>query len=153
MGSRRALILTALMIACSVFLMALPTPSGLSPAGQRVLAVAVLAIGLWCAETVPAGVTGLVIVAALVLSGGVPGLREALSGFAEPVAYFLIGVLTLGLAVSRSGWRGFSWDAVTAGRGPSICSCCWAFPCSPWSSLRPPPARAFWSMSMNRLWT
>jgi solute carrier family 13 (sodium-dependent dicarboxylate transporter), member 2/3/5 len=103
MGSQRALIITALMIGFSIFLMALPTPAGLSPAGQRVLAVAGLAIGLWCAEPVPAGVTGIVIVAALVLSGGVPGLREALAGFAEPVAYFLIGVLTLGLAVLRSG--------------------------------------------------
>jgi solute carrier family 13 (sodium-dependent dicarboxylate transporter), member 2/3/5 len=103
MGSRRALIVTALMVGFSIFLMALPTPAGLSPAGQRVLAVAVLAIGLWCGEPVPAGVTGIVIVAALVLSGGVPGLREALAGFADPVAYFLIGVLTLGLAVLRSG--------------------------------------------------
>ncbi len=99
----RALIITALMVVFSAFLMLLPPPSGLSPAGQRVLAVAVLAIGLWCTDTVPAGVTGIIIVAVLVLSGAVPGLREALAGFAEPVAYFLIGVLTLGLAVQRSG--------------------------------------------------
>jgi len=39
----------------------------------------------------------------LVLSGGVPGFREALAGFAEPVTYFLMAVLTLGLAVLRSG--------------------------------------------------
>jgi anion transporter len=52
---------------------------------------------------VPSGVTALVVIVALVLSGAVPGFREALSGFAEPVAYFLIGVLTIGLAVSRSG--------------------------------------------------
>ena len=43
------------------------------------------------------------LVVALVLSGGVPGFPEALVGFADPVAYFLIGVLTIGLAVSRSG--------------------------------------------------
>jgi len=30
-------------------------------------------------------------------------LGAALSGFSEPIAYFLVGVLTLGLAVSRSG--------------------------------------------------
>ncbi len=62
-----------------------------------------LAIGLWCTEALPAGVTSLVLIVALVLSGAVPGFREALSGFADPVAYFLIGVLTIGLAVSRSG--------------------------------------------------
>ena len=51
----------------------------------------------------PAGVTSLVLVVALVLSGAVPGFTEALAGFSDPVAYFLIGVLTIGLAVSRSG--------------------------------------------------
>ena len=65
--------------------------------------MAVLAIGLWCTDVIPAAVTGLLVVIALTLSGGVPGLGEALVGFAEPVAYFLIGVLTLGLAVSHSG--------------------------------------------------
>jgi di/tricarboxylate transporter len=33
----------------------------------------------------------------------VPGFKEALTGFSDPVAFFLIGVLTIGLAVSRSG--------------------------------------------------
>jgi anion transporter len=48
-------------------------------------------------------VTGVVVVIALVLLRAVPGMREALVGFADPVAYFLIGVLTIGLAVSQSG--------------------------------------------------
>ncbi len=103
MEIRRSIIITALLVGLCVFLMAIPSPSGLSPAGQRVLATAALAIGLWCTETLPAGVTGIIVVASLVLSGGVPNFREALVGFADPVAYFLIGVLTLGLAVSRSG--------------------------------------------------
>jgi anion transporter len=68
-----------------------------------VLAIAVLAIILWCSDAIPAAVTGLILVLGLVLTGGVPGFREALSGFAEPVAYFLVGVLTIGLAVQRSG--------------------------------------------------
>jgi anion transporter len=62
-----------------------------------------MAIGLWCTDVIPAAVTGLLVVIALTLSGGVPGLQEALVGFAEPVAYFLIGVLAIGLAVSQSG--------------------------------------------------
>ena len=102
-GKRRALILTGLIVGLCAAFIAMPTPAGLSPAGQRVLAVAMLAIGLWCTEIIPSGVTAIVLVAALTLSGGVPGLRQALEGFAEPVAYFLIGVLTLGLAVLRSG--------------------------------------------------
>jgi sodium-dependent dicarboxylate transporter 2/3/5 len=81
----------------------MPTPEGLSLAGQRVLAVAAVAIGLWSSDLLPAGLTGLLVVVLLVLLGGVPTLREALWGFAHPVAYFLIGVLTIGLAVLRSG--------------------------------------------------
>jgi len=63
----------------------------------------VLAIVLWCTEALPAAVTGLILIVGLVVSGGVPGFREALVGFAEPVTYFVMGVLTIGLAVSRSG--------------------------------------------------
>ena len=99
----QALLITIFLVGLSVALMAAPLPAGLPPAGQRVLAVAVLAIGLWCTDVIPSAVTGLLVVIVLTLSGGVPGLGEALVGFAEPVAYFLIGVLTLGLAVSHSG--------------------------------------------------
>ena len=91
------------LIALCIVLIVVPSPAGLPEAGKRVIAVAVLAIGLWCTEALPAGVTSLVLVVALVLSGAVPGFAEALAGFADPVAYFLIGVLTIGLAVSHSG--------------------------------------------------
>src|SRR5262249_24474141 len=63
----------------------------------------VLAIGAWSTGVLPAGVTGILAIVALPLSGAVPSLAVALSGFAEPVAYFLVGVLTIGLAVSKSG--------------------------------------------------
>jgi sodium-dependent dicarboxylate transporter 2/3/5 len=65
--------------------------------------VVVLAIGLWSTDAMAPGVTALLVIAALALSGGSPSLGAALSGFSEPIAYFLVGVLTLGLAVSRSG--------------------------------------------------
>jgi sodium-dependent dicarboxylate transporter 2/3/5 len=87
---------------CGV-LLAAPTPAGLPLSGQRVLAVTALAVGLWGSEALPAGVTSIVVVVALVLLGAVPGVSQALVGFADPVAYFLIGVLTIGLAVQRSG--------------------------------------------------
>jgi anion transporter len=92
----------AVIVPCAAVL-ALPAPPGLPREGQRVLAVAALAVGLWGTEALPAGVTSVVVVIALVILGAVPGMREALVGFADPVAYFLIGVLTIGLAVSQSG--------------------------------------------------
>jgi anion transporter len=102
-GERRAILTTVILIVLCVALMAVPTPSGLSREGHRTLAVVALAIGLWCTEAVPMGVTGMLVIMALVLSGGVADFREALVGFAQPVVYFLIGVLTIGLAVSKSG--------------------------------------------------
>ena len=87
---------------CAALILA-PSPAGLPEPDKRVLAVAVLAIVLWCTEALPAAVTGLILIVGLVVSGGVPGFRESLVGFAEPVTYFVMGVLTIGLAVSRSG--------------------------------------------------
>jgi anion transporter len=87
----------------SLAVLAAPTPAGLSLEGQRVLAVIVLAIGLWGFESLPPGVTSVVALMALVFTRAVAGIREALMGFADPIAYFLIGVLTMGVAVARSG--------------------------------------------------
>lgn len=84
-------------------MLAAPTPAGLSLEGQRVLAVIVLAIGLWGFEALPPGVTSMVALIALVFTHAVAGIREALVGFADPIAYFLIGVLTMGVAVAKSG--------------------------------------------------
>ncbi|HZP38433.1 MAG TPA: SLC13 family permease [Methylomirabilota bacterium] len=83
--------------------LAAPTPAGLTLEGQRVLAVVVLAIGLWGLETFPPGVTSMVVIVALVATRAVAGVREGLAGFADPVAFFLVGVLTMGAAVARSG--------------------------------------------------
>jgi solute carrier family 13 (sodium-dependent dicarboxylate transporter), member 2/3/5 len=90
------------LVGCLAVLAA-PTPAGLTPEGQRVLAVIVLAIGLWGLEAVPSGVTAIVAIVALVGTGAVAGIREGLAGFADPIAFFLVGVLTMGAAVARSG--------------------------------------------------
>ena len=95
--------MAAAAVALCAALIVAPSPAGLPEPGKRVLAVAVLAIVLWCTEALPAAVTGLILIVGLVVSGGVPGFRESLVGFAEPVTYFVMGVLTIGLAVSRSG--------------------------------------------------
>jgi di/tricarboxylate transporter len=80
---RQAVLSTAILVVLCVTLMAVPTPTGLSREGHRVLAVVGLAIGLWCTEVLPAGVTGVVVVVALVLSGGVRGFPESMVG--EPL--------------------------------------------------------------------
>ena len=86
-----------------VALMLLPTPAGLTPQGQAALAVMGLAVILWATEALHIAVTGIVGIVLLILVGGVSDVGAALYGFSQPVAYFLIGILTLGMAVHRSG--------------------------------------------------
>ena len=78
-------------------------PEGLSEEGQRALAVMALAVGLWATGALPLAVTGIAAVVLLTLVGAVPGIEAALYGFSQPVPYFLIGILTLGLGVQQSG--------------------------------------------------
>ena len=80
-----------------------PLLAGLPLAGQRALIVTLITILLWTGEILEPGVTALVGVTLLALSGATTNLRGALQGFANPVPFFLIGVLTMGVAVVRSG--------------------------------------------------
>ena len=101
-GTGALVVCAVLALVCGT-IMVLPPAPGLSPEGQRVLSIAIFAIGLWSTEVLPMGVTGMLVVIALVVFRCVPTFREALYGFSQPVAYFLIGVLTIGLAVQKSG--------------------------------------------------
>ena len=90
------------LLAFAVVLFA-PTPEGLSGEGQRALAVMALAVGFWATGALPLAVTGIAGVILLSLLRATPDLEAALYGFSQPVPYFLIGVLTLGLGVQQSG--------------------------------------------------
>ncbi len=90
------------LLAFAVVLLA-ATPDGLSTEGQRALAVMALAVGLWATGALPLAVTGIAAVILLTLVGAVPDITAALYGFSQPVPYFLIGILTLGLGVQQSG--------------------------------------------------
>ncbi len=98
-----AFFICAVLAVCFGILMAIPPPPGLSKAGLKVLGIALLAIGFWGTEFLPPGVTGMIVILLLGISGSVSGLREALFGFSQPVVYFVMGVLTIGIAVSKSG--------------------------------------------------
>src|SRR5215470_12565556 len=96
----------ALLIPLAGLVLALflpPLLAGLPLAGQRALIVTLITIILWTGEMLAPGVTALLSVALLALSGATTSLRDALRGFANPVPFFLISVLTMGVAVVRSG--------------------------------------------------
>jgi anion transporter len=100
---RRALALAVPLVGLVVALFLPPVLAGLPLAGQRALIVTLITILLWTGEILEPGVAALVGVTLLALSGATGTVREALQGFANPVPFFLIGVLTMGLAVVRSG--------------------------------------------------
>ncbi|MBW1962437.1 MAG: anion permease [Deltaproteobacteria bacterium] len=101
-GKANISICTAAVVICLIFVVLSPL-KGLPPAGQKVLGIALVAIAFWSTEMLPIAVTGMMVVILLAVSGSVSGLKEALFGFAQPVVYFLIGVLTIGSAVLKSG--------------------------------------------------
>ena len=90
-------------LAVFVAIVLAPSPNGLSDEGQRALAVMAFAVVLWITDALPVAITGLAGVVLLVLVKAVPDVNGALYGFSQPVVYFLVGILTMGLAVQRSG--------------------------------------------------
>ncbi len=78
-------------------------PQGLSRSGYHTLLVAGIAVILWITDFLPAGVISIGIIILLIISGAVSEVRQAFYGFSSPVAYFLVGVLTIGFAVAKSG--------------------------------------------------
>src|SRR5438876_281895 len=103
-GTRRktkALVVPLAGLGAALFLP--PLLAGLPVAGQRALIVTLITILLWTGEILAPGVAALLSVSLLALSGATGSLRDALQGFANPVPFFLIGVLTMGVAVVRSG--------------------------------------------------
>jgi solute carrier family 13 (sodium-dependent dicarboxylate transporter), member 2/3/5 len=97
----KALLVPLVGLAAALFLP--PLLAGLPLAGQRALIVTLITILLWTGEILAPGVAALLSVTLLALSGATASLRDALQGFANPVPFFLIGVLTMGVAVVRSG--------------------------------------------------
>src|SRR5262245_2300303 len=98
---RRGLI--ALVAAFLVTVLLPQLAAGLPLRGQRALAVTLFTIVLWTTRALDAGATSLLGVALLALTGAAGGLRPALAGFANPVPFFLMGVLAMGAAVAKSG--------------------------------------------------
>ena len=93
----------ALAVAVFGVIIIAPTPSGLTDEGHRALAIMGFAVVLWASEAIPIALTGLISMLLLVLLNVVPDVGVALHGFSQPVAYFIIGILTLGMAVRQSG--------------------------------------------------
>src|ERR1051326_392832 len=80
-----------------------PAFADLTARGQRAIVVTVVVVLVWTTAALESGTTALLAIVLLALTGAAPTLRDALAGFVNPVPYFLVGVLAMGLAVAKSG--------------------------------------------------
>ena len=71
----KSVIKLAVPLAVFAGLLMMPTPEGLTPQGQRALAVMALAVLLWATEAIPIAVAGIGGIVLLVLTGAVPDIE------------------------------------------------------------------------------
>ena len=119
-ATRRALLPVGLAaLGASVFLP--PLFAELSLRGQRSIIVTVAVVVLWTTAVLDSGTTALLAIALLALTGAAVSMRDALQGFLNPVPYFVVAVLAMGLAVARSGLaERIARRILTHARGSSV---------------------------------
>jgi sodium-dependent dicarboxylate transporter 2/3/5 len=101
LSSRKRAII-ALSILILLLILALPTPEGLTPQGQRAIAIFVMALILWSTAAIPLSVTGILVIAALPLLG-VMDEKTAYSLFGNSAVFFILGAFILAAAMMKTG--------------------------------------------------
>ncbi len=98
--ARYGIIWGSVAIALAIYLA--PAPEGLSIPGKTSWAVFILCTGLWVSNAIPFGITGLVAVALLAVTGAMR-TSEAFAAFGNSAVFFLIGVFIIAAALIESG--------------------------------------------------
>jgi sodium-dependent dicarboxylate transporter 2/3/5 len=80
----------------------LPAPTGLTVEGKTAWAIFTLCTGLWVSNAIPFGITGLLAIALLALTGAMR-TSEAFAAFGNSAVFFLIGVFIIAAALIESG--------------------------------------------------
>ena len=95
---------TVLLLAFLIFFLFLHffKPEGLSPEGQKALAIFLLCLILWMTNVIPLAVTSLMAIVLLPLLG-VLDTKTAFSLFGNPAVFFILGAFILAAALMRSG--------------------------------------------------
>jgi len=89
----------AIIVGLVILLM--PQPAGLTPAGQRVLAITAFTVVLWVFQVVNNGIAAILMMALMMVGGIRP--PDALSGFSQPSWWILAAVLFYGCAMKNTG--------------------------------------------------
>jgi di/tricarboxylate transporter len=86
-----------------LILKVMPTPEGLTPAAQAVLAVMVWCCVMWVSEALPVGVTGLLVPMLLVTTGGALPFPRAAAGFTTPVVFLCLAAFIFAAIMQVAG--------------------------------------------------
>jgi sodium-dependent dicarboxylate transporter 2/3/5 len=89
-------------IAVFVAMLLAPPPAGLSVAGWRVAAVAVLMASWWLSEAVPVSATTLLPILLMPMLG-IMGIKQVAAAYANPLIFLFLGGFLIALALER--WR------------------------------------------------
>ncbi len=85
-----------------VLVMQAPAPAGLTPVGQRALAVFTIASIYWITGALPLMVTSLLVLVLLGIAGAMPA-RAAYAAFGNEALFFVLAAFMLAAAVNRRG--------------------------------------------------
>jgi anion transporter len=91
----------AIAIALGLVIMLMPTPAGLTPTGQRVLAIIAFTVALWVFQVLNNGIAAILMMALMIAAGVKP--PDALSGFSAGSWWILTAVLFYGCAMKNTG--------------------------------------------------
>lgn len=86
-----------------LILFVLPLPEGLTLAGKATLAVVVWASIMWIFESMPVGITGMLIPMLLVMGGAVDKFPKAASGFTTPVVFLCLAAFLFAALMQAAG--------------------------------------------------
>ncbi|WP_227132953.1 SLC13 family permease [Halorubellus salinus] len=98
----RTLSLVAAVLA-TVVVAGIPTPDGLTVAGQYALATMAFAAVLWVTGALPLALTALLVPVSLTILGVYPSFAQSVAGFADPVVFLLLAGFVLAEALQAHG--------------------------------------------------
>ncbi len=90
-------------VIAGIVLLLLPTPSGLSIAGHRLLVIAIVTLILVVTEPIPLPATAIFIIIALTY-GGIDTPNQVARAFMNDAVFFIMGSLMLAVAIVKQGW-------------------------------------------------
>ena len=91
----------AVAVALGLLILFISTPVGLTPTGQRVLAITAFTVCLWVFQVVNNGIAAVLMMALMIVAGVKP--PDALSGFSAGSWWILVSVLFYGCAMKNTG--------------------------------------------------